>query len=198
MNYLHHFSRTLFLLLPLLLILSCAGGEKVSRITTDEIPDSLAITTRDLVEAADIFADRLIASGRLGREGRPSRVYVHTPRNNTRVRMDQTQMINRLRTRLIDAGLVEFEVVRDYRGLPEDPQAAREMGLAQRLSDREAPELDYALQTTFSEQYQRDDLKSRTVTYTINMQLSDIRTGGGVWQGTHTINKQGKRGRFGW
>lgn len=191
-KYLTRTPLLLLLLLPLLL--SCGGGERVARIGIDDVPESFDITTRDWEEAAESLSESLIGSGLLGCDGRPSRLYMHTPRNNTRLRIDRGQLTSRMRNRLWAAGVAEMEMVRGTSAYAGDPFARQQIGRRQALEDLPSPEeTEFSLLTTISEQYQTDGRRSRTVTYIIEMQLTRVEGGASVWEDKHTFSKHQRR-----
>ncbi|MEM1207979.1 MAG: hypothetical protein AAF842_05520 [Planctomycetota bacterium] len=165
---------------------------------------------QDAQYAATQLSESLLASGVLGRDGRPSVIAISTYVNNTSRHIDRDEVIKSIRVALNKAGVAQTITTIDDTGAVggEDAIASRH----QRYRDEDAavdsfaqggsgevrpPMPDYSL--TFKILDNRVQAgKIKQVTYTFQMSVTDVRTGLAAWEDQIQVTKQGSRNTVGW
>lgn len=174
------------------------------------------LDVQDATDAAGTMSESLLASGILGRDGKPSIIAIDRYINNTSTQIDRDTVVKKIRVTLNKAGVAQTMTTIDSRG-----ELGGESNIATRqqrqrndddqvdafLNDSDTtvrtPVPDYALTYKILEDKATADggFLSRDVkqiTYTFQMSLTDVTNGLAVWEDEAQITKQGKKNNVGW
>jgi PBP1b-binding outer membrane lipoprotein LpoB len=113
--------------------------------------------------------------------------------------VDIDLLTKKIRVALLQSGRVQTTTAIGLGGKAEDPMAADAQTMSQLLNgERTPPKLpDFTLSGKLLETRQRQG-SDRSVTYTFQMSLTDLKTGNAVWEEEKQIQKTGTTPAVGW
>ena len=160
---------------------------------TQTITTISGLNIQDALDAASDLSQSLLNSGILGRNGSPSKIAISNYRNNTSIQIDRDRIIKKIRVTLNKAGVAQTFTTFNSSG----GTTNTEDGFATRHQPQTKLTPDYTLTLKILE----DNIhagRTRQVTYTFQMSLTDIKNGLAVWEDEKMITKQGKKPAIGW
>jgi len=183
-----------------------APARRIDPTGTQTITTIGGLDIQDATDAAGALSESLLASGILGREGKPSVIAIDRYINNTSQQIDRDRIIKKIRVTLNRAGVAQTMTTIDSGGniggesdiASKEARARQEddrIDQSEERSERTAP--DYALTFKLLEETARAG-KVRQTTYIFQMSLTDVRTGLAVWEDEQSITKQGTKPSVGW
>ena len=192
------------------------GARRIDPQGNETITTTNQLDVQDATDAAATMSESLLASGILGRNGKPSIIAIDRYINSTTSQIDRDTVIKKIRVSLSKAGVAQTMTTIDSRGElgGESNIATRQQ--RQNLQDAQtdaflndsdvtvrAPVPDYALTYKILEDTARADggflsKDVRQITYTFQMTLTDVNTGLAAWEDETQITKQGKQNTVGW
>lgn len=194
-----------------------SGARRIDPTGNETITTLDGLDIQDATDAAGAMSESLLASGVLGRDGKPSIIAIDRYVNSTRSQIDRDTVIKKIRVSLSKAGVAQTMTTIDSRG-----ELGGESNIATRqqrqnledqrtddfLSDRttqpvRTPVPDYALtykilEDTATAGGEGLSRKTKQITYTFQMSLTDVQTGIAVWEDETQVTKQGKKASVGW
>lgn len=170
---------------------------------TETITTYDKLDIQDATDAAGEMSESLLASGYLGKEGKPSIIAIDRYVNNTTQQIDRDEVVKKIRVTLNKAGVAQTLTTIDARG-----ETGGESNIASKYArenvDSEGNPVtpdelvpDYALTYKIMENKAKAN-KIRQTTFTFQMSLVDVRTGLAVWEDEKQITKQGDKAAVGW
>lgn len=195
-----------------LFLAGCASApaRRIDPSGTETIATISRLDIQDATDAAGALSESLLASGILGREGRPSIIAIDRYINNTSQQIDRDRIIKKIRVTLNRAGVALTMTTIDSSGyIGGESVIASQEARAQHEDDRidkfldqdvETPRRtspDYALTFKLLEEKARAG-RVRQTTYMFQMTLTDVQTGLAVWEDEQRITKQGTKPSVGW
>lgn len=165
------------------------GGTKVKRVSSDEITDLDGYwNDTDVRIVCETLIDECINSPRISKfekeNGRPGLVIVGKIKNDCEEHIDTSIIEKRLRSAIINSGVLEFVVSKDERNQLRDEKIDQEQHASiesAKSMDNEAA-ADFMLTGTVKSIVQKDGKKSVRA-YFVNVTLADIETNRIIWQG---------------
>lgn len=192
------------------------GARRIDPNGNETITTLDALDIQDATDAAGTMSESLLASGILGRDGKPSIIAIDRYVNSTTTQIDRDKVIKKIRVSLSKAGVAQTMTTIDSRGelggesniaTRQQRQRTEDARVEGFLNDSTAevrtPVPDYALTYKILEDRAGADggFLSKNVkqtTYTFQMTLTDVNTGFAVWEDETQITKQGKQNTVGW
>lgn len=158
---------------------------------------------QDATDAAGEMSESLLASGYLGKDGKPSIIAIDRYVNNTTQQIDRDEVIKKIRVTLNKAGVAQTLTTIDSRG-----ETGGESNIASKYAKENLDadgnpitpnELvpDYALTYKIIENKAKAK-KIRQTTFTFQMSLVDVSNGLAVWEDEKQVTKQGDKAAVGW
>lgn len=193
-----------------------SGARRIDPTGNETITTLDALDIQDATDAAGAMSESLLASGVLGRDGKPSIIAIDRYINNTTSQIDRDTVIKKIRVTLSKAGVAQTMTTIDSRGelggesniaTKQQRQRNQDAQTEAFLNDSQVtvrtPVPDYALTYKILETRAGADggFLSKNVkqtTYTFQMTLTDVNTGLAVWEDETQITKQGKQNQVGW
>lgn len=184
---------------------ACANNpaRRIDPSGTETITTSDKLDIQDATDAAAEMSESLLASGYLGRDGKPSIIAIDRYVNNTTQQIDRDEVIKKIRVTLNKAGVAQTLTTIDSRG-----ETGGESNIASKFAkeniDAEGNAItpeplvpDYALTYKILENKAKAG-KIRQTTFTFQMSLVDVRNGLAVWEDEKQVTKQGDKSAVGW
>lgn len=192
----------LILSLPAVLLL---GGCASTRYINPEGPETIVSLNRINIQDWNNAADRLVASllesGTLERAPRqPAVLAISRIINNTQQMVDTDSLVKKIRVSLNRTGKVVTTTTLGIGGQVEDPLARDVADYHAFMNDQPATETtlpDYSLSGKLLEDRVRAG-RTRQVTYSFQLTLTEVATGLAVWEEETQITKAGNKSSVGW
>lgn len=199
------------------IFVGCASqsAQRIDPHGTQTITTVNSLDIQDATDAAAELSQSLLASGVLGRDGKPSVIAIDRYINNTSQHIDRDAVLKKIRVTLNKAGVAQTTTAINSAGSigGESQIASDDLNRRQEqarvdafLSDdknAEAPSavetlgVEYALSFKILDNRVRAG-KTRQTTYIFQMSLTDLRTKLAVWEDEKQITKQGTKSSVGW
>ncbi|MBQ0039052.1 MAG: penicillin-binding protein activator LpoB [Treponema sp.] len=165
------------------------GKTKVKRVSSDKVTDLDGYwNDTDVRIVCDSLIEECVASPRIAKfeeqKGRPGLVIVGKIVNGCEEKIDTSIIEKKLRSAIINSGVLEFVVSKDEREQLRDEKLDQEIHASLETAkdmDNEAG-ADFMLTGTVKSIVQKEGKKS-VRTYFVNVTLSDIETNRIIWQG---------------
>lgn len=158
------------------------------------------INIQDWSNAADQMVQSLLESGVLNRAPeQPAIMVVSRIVNNTTQQVDTDELTKKIRVALNRSGKVITTTTFGPAGSVEDP-LARETGELMRFQEGSTASMPlpwFSLSGKLLENRAQAG-RTRQVTYTFQLSMTEIRSGLAVWEDEVQITKQGERAAVGW
>lgn len=184
---------------------ACANNpaRRIDPAGTETITTSDRLDIQDATDAAGEMSESLLASGYLGRDGKPSIIAIDRYVNNTTQQIDRDEVLKKIRVTLNKAGVAQTLTTIDSRG-----ETGGESNIASKFAREnldaqgnpvtpDALVPDYALTYKILENKAKAG-KIRQTTFTFQMSLVDVRNGLAVWEDEKQVTKQGDKASVGW
>lgn len=194
-------------LTPLALILSgCAGGggSRDAGYIDSTGPNTIVsldqINIQDWSNAADQMVQSMLDSGVLQRAPeQPAILVISRITNNTTQQVDIDELTKKIRVALNRSGKVVTTTTFGPAGQVEDP-IARQTGELERFKSGDTASMPLPYFSLSGKLLENRAQAGRTkqVTYTFQLSLTEIRNGLAVWEDEVQITKQGQRSAVGW
>lgn len=194
-------------LAPLALILSgCngGGGSRNAGYIDSTGPDTIIsldqINIQDWSNAADQMIQSMLDSGVLQRAPeQPAILVISRIVNNTAQQVDTDELTKKIRVALNRSGKVITTTTFGPAGQVEDP-IARQTGELQRFQNNDTASMPLPYFSLSGKLLENRAQAGRTkqVTYTFQLSLTEIKNGLAVWEDEVQITKQGQRSAVGW
>ena len=181
------------------LLISC-GGRYIETAGTDTIVSVDQINIQDWSMAADEMVQSLLTSGMLERAPtQPATLAVSRIVNNTTEQVDADYLTRRIRVALNQSGKVMTTTTIGLGDVVEDPLARKLAREYEESGDEQVirPRPYFTLSGKLLEDRARAG-RTRQVTYTFQLALTEVDTGLAVWEDVKDITKQGRRPSVGW
>ena len=191
-------------LVAIAVLSGCATG-KASRIEsggTQSIVSLDKIDIQDWQNAANDMVDSLLVSGCLANAPRqPAVMAISRITNDTQQMVDTDRLVKKIRIKLTNSGKVVTTTTVGLNGKAEDPLAKSQADYTAFMNDEPAQTPasmpDYSLSGKLLES--RTNVgRTKQVTYSFQLSLTQLSTGYAVWEDEVLITKQGKKGSVGW